>query len=52
MTVIYSRQIYLCCTSLVSHNRLNGPLYLLNLNALTTLLRLQTTERENDEPWE
>jgi len=29
---------------------LNGPLYLLNLNALTGFLRLQTTEWENVEP--
>ena len=52
MTVIYSCQMYLYCTSLVFHIWLIGPLYLLNLNSLTRLLRLQTTERENDEPCE
>jgi len=31
---------------------LNGPLYLLNLNALTRFLRLQTTNWENDETCE
>jgi len=50
MTVIYSCQMYLHSTSLVLHIRLNVPLHLLNLNALTTLLRLQTTEWENAQP--
>jgi len=35
--------------SCVSHLWLTGPLYLLNLNALTRILRLQTTNWENDE---
>jgi len=52
MTVIHSCQKYLYCTSLVLHIWLNGPLYLLNLNALTRFLRLQTTNWENDEPYE
>jgi len=52
MTVIYSCQICLYCTSLVFDIWLNGPLYLLNLNALTSFLRLQTTHWENDEPCE
>jgi len=47
--VIYSCQMYLYCTSLVLRILLNGPLYLLNLNALTRFLPLRTTERENDE---
>jgi len=50
MTVIHSRQMYLYCTRLVFHIWLNGPLYLLNLNALARFLRLQTTNWENDEP--
>jgi len=40
------------CTSLVLHIWLNGPPFLLNLNALTRFLRLQATEWENDEPCE
>ena len=52
MTVIQSCQMYLCCTSLVFRIWLNGPLDLLNLNALTRFFRLQTTNRENDEPCE
>jgi len=44
--------MYLYCTSLVLYIWLNGPLYLLSLNALTRLLRLQATEWENDEPCE
>jgi len=52
MTVIHSCQMYLCCTSLVFRICLNGPLDLLNLNALTRFFRLQTTNRENDEPCE
>ena len=50
VTVHYSCQMYLYCTSLVLHIWLNGPLYLLNLNALTRFLRLQTTAWENVEP--
>jgi len=38
MTVIYSCQMYLYCTSLVLHIGPNGPLYLLSLNALTRFL--------------
>jgi len=49
MTVIYSCQMYLYCTSLVLHIWLNGPLYLLGLNAETRFPRLQETEWENDE---
>jgi len=45
VSVLYS-------ASLVLRIWLNGPLYLLNLNALTRFLRLQTTEWENDEPCE
>ena len=45
-------QMYLYCTSLVFHIWLSGPLHLLNLNALTRFLRLQTTNWENDEPCE
>jgi len=41
--------VYLYCTSLVFHRWLNGPLYLLNLNALNRFLRLQTTNLEKDE---
>jgi len=41
MTVIYSCQMYLHFTSLVLHVSLNGPLYLLKLNALIRFLRLQ-----------
>ena len=41
MSVIYSCQMYLYCTSLVLRICLNGPLYLLNLNALARFLRLQ-----------
>jgi len=41
MTVIDSCQMYLYCTSLVFYIWLNGPLYVLNLNALTRFLRLQ-----------
>jgi len=52
MTVIHSCQMYLYCTSLVFHIWLNGPLYLLNLNALTRFLRLQTTNWEHDETCE
>jgi len=33
--------MYLYCTSLVMHICLNGPLYLLNLNAFTTSPHLQ-----------
>ena len=51
MTVTYSCQMYLYCASLVLHIWLNGSLHLLNLNALTRFLRLQT-ECENDEPCE
>jgi len=47
MTVIYLCQIYLYCTSLVLPIWLNGPLHLLNLNALARFLLLQTTEWEN-----
>jgi len=46
-------QIYLYSVlykSCVEQHWLNGPLYLLNLNALARFLRLQTTEWENDEP--
>jgi len=49
MTVIRSCQMYLYCTSLVCHIWLNGPVYLLNLNALARFLRLQTTEWEKDD---
>jgi len=35
VTMYYSCQMYLYCTSRVLHIWLNGPLYLLNLNALT-----------------
>jgi len=38
VTVIYSCQIYLYRTNLVLHFWLNGPLFLLNLNALTKFL--------------
>jgi len=44
--------MHLYCTSLVLHIWLNGPLHLLNLNALTRFLRLQTTEWENVESCE
>jgi len=47
VTVYYSCEMYLYCTSLVLHIWLNGPRYLLNSNALTRLLGLQTTEWEN-----
>ena len=40
----YSCQVYQYCTSLMLHIWLNGPLFLLNLNALARFLRLQTTE--------
>jgi len=43
---------YLCCTSVLFHVWLNGPLYLLNLNALTKFLLLQTIAWENDESCE
>ena len=49
MTVIRSCQMHLYCTSLVFHIWLNGPLYLLNLNALTRFLHLQTTNWQNGE---
>ena len=52
MTVIHSCQMVLYCTSLVFHNWLNGPLYLLNLNGWTRFLRLQTTNWEKDEPFD
>jgi len=39
MTVIYSCQMFLYCTSLVLHIWLNGPFYLLNSHALTRYLR-------------
>jgi len=52
MTVLYSCQMYQYCTSLVLHIWLNGPLYLLNFNALTRFHRLRTTEWENGEPRE
>ena len=42
----YSCQMRLYCTSLVLHIWLNELLYLLNVNALTRFLRLQTTEWE------
>ena len=48
MTVIHSCQMSLYCTSLTFHIWLNGPLYLLNLNALTRFFRLQTTNWEKD----
>jgi len=41
MTVIYSYQKCLYCTSLVLHIWLNEPLHLLNLNALSRFLHLQ-----------
>jgi len=44
MSVIYSSQMYLYCTSIVLHSWLNGPLYLLNLNALTRFPRFQRSE--------
>jgi len=47
VTVYYSCQMYLYCTSVVLHIWLNGPLYLLNSNVLARLLGLQTTEWEN-----
>jgi len=50
VTVHYSCQVYLYCTSLVLHIWLNGPLCLLNLNALTRFLHFQTTDWENLEP--
>jgi len=49
MAVIHPCQMYLYSTSLVLCIWLNGPLYLLNLNALTKFLRLQTTNWEKDE---
>ena len=52
VTVYYSCHMYLYCTSLVLHIWLNRPLYLLNLNALSRFLRLQTTEWENVEACE
>jgi len=39
MTVIHSCQMYLYCTSSVFQIWLNGPFYLLNLNALIRFLR-------------
>jgi len=50
--VYYSCQMYPYCTSLELHIWVSGPLYLLNLNALTRFLRLQTTEWENVETCE
>ena len=50
MTVIHSCQMYLYC--LVFHIWLNGPLYLLNLNALTRFLPSQTINWEKDETCE
>jgi len=47
--MIHSCQTHLYCTSLAFHIWLNGPHCLLNLNALTRFLRLQTTNWENDE---
>jgi len=52
VTVYYSCQMYLYCTSLVLYIWPNGPLYLTNSNALTRFLRLPTTEWENVEPCE
>jgi len=52
MTVIHSCQMYLYRTGLVFHIWLNGPIYLLNLKALTRLLRLPTTNWEKDETCE
>jgi len=52
VTVYYSCQVYLYCTSRVLHIWLNESLYLLNINTLTRFLRLQTTEYENVEPCE
>jgi len=52
MTVIHSCQMSLCCICLVLHIWMNGPLYLLNLNALSRFLRLQTTNWETDESCE
>jgi len=49
MTVIHSCQVYLYGTSLRFYIWLNGPLYLLNLKALTTFARLQTSNWEKDE---
>jgi len=49
VTVYYSCQMCLYFTSLVLHTWLNGPLYLLNLNAFTRILRLQTIAWENVE---
>jgi len=46
MIVIYSCHMYLYCTRLVLHIWLNGPLYLLNLNALTRFLLLQQLNRK------
>jgi len=52
MTVIHSCLMFLYCTSLVFHIWPNGSLYLLNLNALTRFLRLQTTNWEKGETCE
>jgi len=52
MIVIHSCQVYLYRTCLVFHISLNGPLYLLNLIALTRFFRLQTTDWEKDETCE
>jgi len=46
VTVYYSCQMYLYCTSLVLYIWLNWPFYLLNLNALTRFLRLQQLNRK------
>ena len=49
IVTVYSCQMHLCCTSLVLHICLKGPLFLLNLNALTRFLRLQRIEWDNVE---
>jgi len=44
VTVYYSCHMYPYCTSLLLHIWLNGPLYLLNVSALTRYRRLQITD--------
>jgi len=52
MTVYYSCQMYLYCTSIALYICLKGPLYLLNFNALTRFLLVQTIEWGNVKPCE
>ena len=52
MTNLFMSGMSVLYKSCVAQEQLNGPLYSLNLNALTRFLRLQTTEMENAEPCE